>query len=286
MKSFAAAFCVLLLTGCSHLFYYPSKKMFVDPKTFKLEYEPIEFEVKLNNKEKAEPDRLLAWYFKGKSKKDCPSKPLIVFLHGNAENISTHFFQLAWVTEIGADLLIFDYPGYGQSMGEATRENIQRATVQVLDEVLGATQPPFKDKRVVLYGQSLGGTILLGALPKLKSLTNVKHIVIESSFASYQRIARRKLANFWLSWPFQWLPYVAVSDRYSIDDSYAALKLPPLTFIHGEQDQVVSLLEGQELFALLPEPKEFWSVPKAGHLHPMHPSFGLHERLQPKFCAN
>jgi uncharacterized protein len=267
--------------ACSHLFYYPTKEIY-QPKENIYHHDDLTFAVPLEKN--SQPTQISAWYFNGKQKKDCVrQRTLIVYLHGNAENVSTHMYQMVWVTELGADLMLFDYPGYGESGGEANRENIHQATVKVIDEVLA--NPKYQSYRVILYGQSLGGTILLGALPEIQNIAKVSHIIIESSFASYQRIGRRKLSQFWLSWPLQWLPYLLVSDAHSVDNKYRALKLPPLTVIHGEQDRVVPILEGKELFELLPQPKEFWPVPLAGHLQPLHPASGIRERLAPIFCG-
>lgn len=273
------------ILGCGHLFYYPDNVQFADPKSFDLKYESIEFFVDLSGGTSGPREKLAAWYFPATKKENCDTRPLIVHFHGNAQNISSHFFQLAWAIEHGVEVLIVDYPGFGASDGEANRENIHSAMVQFLDQVLGGHDPRWRNRPIILYGQSLGGTILLGVLRDVKNLESVRHVFIEASFASYQRIARRKLAHIWLTWPFQWLPYLAVSDRYSIDKKYKTLSLPPITVIHGEDDVVVPFREGKELYEFLPDPKQFWAIPKANHLQPLHPSFGLREKLLPIFCA-
>jgi pimeloyl-ACP methyl ester carboxylesterase len=281
LKKIAVALGLLFGTSaCSNIFYYPSKEIFVPPPEHAVPHEQRDFNVTLAKGEKS--TKIVTWFFKAKPHKDC-AKTLIIYLHGNAENISTHMYQMVWVKDLGIDLLAIDYPGYGLSEGKPTRENVQRSVVQVIDEVLAS--PEFKDYHVVLYGQSLGGIILLGAIPELKTLNKVNHIVIEASFASYQRLGRRKLASVWLFWPFQWLPYLIVSDKYSVGDDYHKLKLPPITVIHGEEDRVVPFIEGKELFEKLPDPKEFWNVPLADHLQALHPATGIRERLKPKFCS-
>ena len=45
-------------------------------------------------------------------------KGIVFFLHGNAENISTHIGSVYWLPEHGYDVLLMDYRGYGLSEGK------------------------------------------------------------------------------------------------------------------------------------------------------------------------
>src|SRR5262245_39943051 len=95
----------ILGQSCSHVFYQPSPKQYVNPAQFKLKYENLSFQ-------SADGTKLNGWFFPAKTKKP---KGTIVQFHGNAQNISTHFFSLIWLIEEGYNFFTFDYRGYGKS---------------------------------------------------------------------------------------------------------------------------------------------------------------------------
>src|SRR5207344_1696432 len=78
-------------------------------------------------------------------------------------------------------------------------------------------------------------------------------------------IVQEKLAGFFLTWPFQWLPWLTVDDDYSPVAAVGAIGPIPLLLLHGDQDKVVPLHHSQELFERAAAPKDLWIVPGAGH---------------------
>ena len=60
----------------------------------------------------------------------------------------------------------------------------------------------------------------------------IRHLVVDSSFSSFQSIGRQKLSLSWLTWPFQFLPYLLLSDRYAPKDLSPISPIPVLV-IHG-----------------------------------------------------
>jgi cephalosporin-C deacetylase-like acetyl esterase len=63
--------------------------------------------------------KLHAWLFP--SGKGAEERGTLVQFHGNAENISTHFISLSWVTTHGYNFITFDYSGYWDSDSEPGR---------------------------------------------------------------------------------------------------------------------------------------------------------------------
>lgn len=52
---------------------------------------------------------------------------LVLFFHGNAENISSHFISAAWIADRGYDLMMFDYRRFGRSDGEVAHSDVLRS---------------------------------------------------------------------------------------------------------------------------------------------------------------
>lgn len=243
----------MLSVSCSSLLYYPSKNLFVDPQSLHLEPEEIWIESTNNAK-------LFAWYFHTRKEK---AKAIIVYFHGNAENISSHYLNLVWTLEKGYDLFTFDYRGYGRSSDtQATPEN-------TLEDGIRAVRWVHKknpDLPIILIGQSLGGAIALRTAIELKNEIPFQLIIADSTFISYKKAGQYVLSKTWITWPFQWLSYLVLSDEYAPRERISEISPIPLLIIHGTNDQVISFELGEEIFLKASEPKEFWRIKNGSHI--------------------
>jgi hypothetical protein len=245
-------FFAVLLSGCGHLFFYPTQVQHYDPKEFHLEPKDIWFKTEKN-------DDIHAWYFESAKK---PALGTILFFHGNAENLSSHFANLAWIPDEGYNYLIFDYPGYGKSPGSPTMEDCVesgRAALKWVHENI--------EKRPIIFAQSLGGAIAQRVILDLKDQIPIRSIVFEGTFTSYKAIARKKLSLSWMTWIFQPLAYVLVSDSWAADEDRLETISPiPVLVIHNQEDRAVEPVFGDRLFEHLAEPKEFWKIETGYHM--------------------
>lgn len=253
----------LWMSGCTHLFYQPSDLMYV-PNPEQLEGVRQEHEFK-----SLDGVKLAAWYLPAQKNK--PYRGLIVQFHGNAQNMTAHFAGLAWLTEEGYDLFTFDYRGYGISEGKPTPEGVNRDGIAAIRYALGLKRPSAGPKDVILYGQSLGGAILLRAFDEIPQAerARIKTVVIESSFHSYHAISRNVLSRNFLTFVFQPLAYVLVSNRYSPEEAIARISPIPLIVMHGDQDAVVPFKFGQKIYELGLPPKKFIHIKGGGHINSM-----------------
>ncbi|MGE3386135.1 MAG: alpha/beta hydrolase [Bdellovibrionales bacterium] len=239
------------LCGCSSFLYQPTRQRYVDPA--KLEHPPHEIHFHDVN-----GTDLVAWHFKPKS----PAKARLVFFHGNAQNISSHFVSLYWLVDQGYEFLIFDYPGYGISTGAPTPKNTIEAGVAALQWLYG--QQPARP--LAVFGQSLGGAVALRAAVQVKGQIPLCLVTVDSTFTSYKKAARDLLATHWATWLFQPLAGLTLSDRFAPDKHIGKLAPIPLTVIHGEKDSIVHPRHGREVFEQAGQPKEFWLVPQGQHI--------------------
>ncbi len=226
---------------------------FYEPKDFGFKYEDV-YIPQANNK------RLHAWFFSSIEK---PAKGLIVYFHGNAENITTHFLSLAWITRYNYDFLIWDYPGYGLSDGQAEKYAIRAAASDVLK---WAYQKNLENKnKFVVYGASLGGNIALRAVQDVRQEVKISGLILESTFLSYRSVARDKLSDHWFTWLFQPLGWLLVSDA-TAPDQPVQLSPIPVFVVHGNKDPVMPYKFGVDLFEKTSEPKKFLHIEGGGHI--------------------
>ncbi|MCR4347970.1 MAG: alpha/beta hydrolase [Sulfuricaulis sp.] len=242
----------LSLLGCSNVFFFPYQAHVQTPKQLGLVYEDVYFNA-------SDGTRLHGWFLPAQGN----ALGTILFLHGNAENISTHIMSVRWLPARGFNVFLLDYRGYGASEGKPTFGGAQDDVESALKML--TARPGVDVSRIVVFGQSLGGAIAVYRVAHTAYRENIRALVVESAFSGYRQITREKLADFWLTWPFQYPLSWTVSDEYNPSTAVANISPIPLLIIHGDQDPIVPLHHGQRLFELAREPKQLWVVPGGGH---------------------
>jgi uncharacterized protein len=242
------------VSGCTPFFFQPMRALVVTPERLELAYEDVYFPSN-------DGVRLHAWFLPAKE------QPLgtVFFLHGNAENISTHIGSVHWLPKQGFHVFLFDYRGYGASEGYPSLIGLQADIDSALRVLL--MRPDVDPERIAIFGQSLGGALAIYYVAHSSLRSHIRALIVESAFAGYRAITREKFASFWLTWPLSrplsWL----------VDDSYSPLPVVdrispiPLLIIHGDQDRIVPAHHGKQLYDVAREPKDLWIVPDAGHIN-------------------
>ena len=241
------------LTGCTHLFFQPSQNIFDDPATAGIKYEVVKFK-------SGDGTELTGMFFPPAG----APRGTIVHFHGNAQNMTAHFPYSAWLAGEGFNVFIFDYRGYGASGGKPALDGLVMDGEAALRQALKL--PGAEPGKMVVFGQSLGGAIAVAAVAE--SGFKPAAMVLEGTFYSYRGVGSAVLRRHWLSWPFSWLPWVAVSGGHSPSDYISRLTCPKV-FIHSETDGKVPFSQGRKLYDAAPVPKEFWTVPD-GHIEAFH----------------
>lgn len=252
----ASALLAVVLAGCTQLLFQPYRQKILTPETFGLAYEEVRFRT-------GDGLALFGWFLPAQG----DAAGTIVFLHGNAENISTHVSAIAWLPARGFNVFLIDYRGYGASAGSPSLAGAERDIDAAMQTLLARTD--IDTKHIVIYGQSLGGALAAYNVAYSPYRDHIRALVVESAFSSYTGITREKLAATWLTWPFQWLAPLCVDDRFSPLPAMKLISPIPLLVIHGDQDAIVPDHHGQRLYDAALEPKELWIIPGAGHIQGM-----------------
>ena len=151
------AILALALGGCSGLFYQPTSIDYFDPGSIGFHHRDIDVPVPSGHRIRLRYLRHLGDSTRG----------LVVHFHGNAENMTSHFRSVAWLGIHGWDLLLVDYSGFGASEGEPSPAQTVEDALVALDWAADSLLPGRRG-RLVLYGQSIGGAVLLRAFPRWK----------------------------------------------------------------------------------------------------------------------
>jgi fermentation-respiration switch protein FrsA (DUF1100 family) len=235
----------ILFVSCTSLVYQPDHYFHADPHDFGILYSEFNFN-------SADGTKLMGWDLKSKG---AVAENLVLMFHGNAENLSSHVFNLTWLLDYKSDILIFDYRGYGLSEGNPFPKGVMEDGIAFLNYA----HDKFKSghyKKMLIYTQSLGGTIAMKALENISWASDISLLILDSTFISPRQIAADKTFGL-LGW--------LISSDYTADRSLKHLSMP-LLVIHSPADPVISYKFGLEIFETAPSTKKkFWKIDGGSH---------------------
>lgn len=166
--------------------------------------------------------------------------------HGNAGNLSTAVHRLMGYADLGFDVFMVDYHGFGKSGGFPSEANLYAAADALWDHVVeNGNVPP---KAIVILGYSLGGAVASYLAEKHPDTAG---LILESTFTSLAEVA----ADF-----FPYLPCgLIVGNAYDTADRLHAIHMP-LLVIHGPGDELVAYTHGKALYDAFTGRKEFLEI--------------------------
>ena len=168
------------------------------------------------------------------------SKATVLFLHGNAGNISHRLDSIAIFRELGLDTLIIDYRGYGQSKGKPSEQGTYADALAAWRYLVN--ERGIAPENIVIFGRSLGGAVASW----LAAQATPGAVIIESCFTSAPDMAQRL-------YPF--LPARLITRlKYPVKENVTQIS-SPLLVIHSRQDEIIPFDMGRAIHAAAPEPK-------------------------------
>lgn len=260
------AFLTLVYLGQSGLLYLPDaagRGLVTTPAAVGLEYEDVYLRTE-------DGVSLHGWLVSASEKTRQAPRRTLLFFHGNAGNISHRLDSLRIFAELGLDIFIFDYRGYGRSGGSPSEEGTYRDATAAWhwltrERGLGPGQ-------VVLFGRSLGAAVAL----ELAGRTNPAGLIVESAFTSVPDLGAEL-------YPF--IP-VRLLSRYRYDNlgRIASVRVPVLV-VHSRGDEIVPFRHGQALYAAAPGAKQFLEL-QGGHNDGFLASEAVYQRGLAEFLAS
>ncbi len=242
VKKIVFLFVLVSLTGCTSFLFQPQRPTYATPDMLEVLYEDIFTEASDNL-------RLHGWKLLAENN----TEGSVLYFHGNAENISTHFTNIFWLTKQGFDVYLFDYRGYGRSEGTAQLD----AIISDIDIMIGyvVKQIPENEKLAVV-GHSLGGALAIYGVAKTSYKDRIKLLLTVESFADYRDVTQDVLSLSWLTWLFQWPLSFTVDNSYRPADVVAEVAPVPLVIMHSKQDRIIPFYHAEALYAAAGQPKK------------------------------
>ena len=160
----------------------------------------------------------------------------VLFLHGNAGNISHRLDKLAVLAGLDASVLLLDYRGYGRSEGSPDEAGTYLDADAAYQWLRARGIAP---ETIVVYGESLGGPIATD----LAARREVGGLVLESAPSSILGVAQHHYPLLPVSW--------FLSVRYDALARMPSVRAPVL-IMHSPRDEIVPFAMAEELFAAAP----------------------------------
>ena len=211
--------------------------------------------------------KLSARFFKGES------NVFLIGVHAYRTNAMKDFRFLAkFYHDMGANLLLSDHPGAGDSEGNTISFGFEESKallkwINYIKERFG------EDAQIILHGFSMGASTALILSDNEAILPNVKFIVADCGFTDVSFQLSRTLQRYGKHTGLLMKTLSAESRLrrgFSFDEvrpvDHVKHSLVPILFIHGGRDKVTPVEKGRELFEACSSEKALLVVDDAGHM--------------------
>jgi uncharacterized protein len=202
--------CGIVYTFQEKLIFFPEKLERDFEFSFNTEFEDIFVEVE-------EGVKIHGMLFKS----DSP-KGLIFYLHGNAGSLRSWGYAAEFYTDLGYDVFMIDYRGYGKSGGKISSE-IQ--LFEDMQKVYDEMKKTYNEKSIMILGYSIG----TGPASYLASVNSPEKLILQAPFYDLTDILKHSYPVF----PPFMLRYKMENDKYLKN-----CKMPVIIF-HGDRDEII-----------------------------------------------
>jgi len=229
------------------LLFQPSSRLLATPDDAGMPYETVHLDTD-------DGETLHGWWIPAPdvSRETSPSElaeHTLLFFHGNAGNISGRLESVHQFHQLGLNVLIVDYRGYGQSTGSPSEEGIYRdaaACWRYLTETEGVAP-----QEIIVFGRSMGG----GPATWLAEREPPGAVILESVFTNVPDVGAHH---------YSFLPVRALATNQFDNESRVGDIEAPKLFIHSRGDRVVPFELGRRVYEAAAEPKQFLEI-EGGH---------------------
>ena len=158
------------------------------------------------------------------------SKGLVIYNHGNADNLQRWGRHAADFTKLGYDVFFYDYRGFGKSSGKFSEKEILNDAVFLFDIIV----KKYTGKKVIIYGRSLGTGVATFVAKNRKA----DALILETPYYNLADVGK------------SWLPFVPFEKlmKYTFpSNEWIKAVDSPITIFHGNSDFVVPYKSGLKL---------------------------------------
>lgn len=189
---------------------------------------------------------LVAWYSPPPQ-----GGPVFLFFDGNGGRPQVWESRWRHIQDGGAGFLAVYYRGYSGSTGHPSERGLHEDARAGYDWL---TAHGYHAQDILIHGFSLG----TGVAVQLAAERPARALILEAPFTGVDDVAASHAPMFASA------SSAVLTDRFASRDFIDRVHMPVL-MLHGDADSVVPFEEGQRLYAMANEPKQFVRMPGSDH---------------------
>lgn len=173
------------------------------------------------------------------------SKGTVLICHGNAGNMGHRLDTIKIFHDMGLNVAIFDYPGYGISTGTPNEKNLYDSAEEVFKTIIDKYN--VNPQKTVVFGRSLGAAVAVELVTRM----DAAGLIIESGFTCTADMGKEL---------FPFLPTkLIVSQNFDSLSKIGNIDIPKLV-IHSPDDELIPFKHGKQIFEAAAKPKTFLEI--------------------------
>lgn len=188
-------------------------------------------------------ETLVAWF-----RAPQPGQPVFLFFDGNGGRPEIQDGRWERMAEHGAGFLAVYYRGYSGSTGSPSEQGLRIDARAGYDWLMAKG---YQARDIVIHGFSLGSAVAV----QLAAEKPARALILEAPMTGIDDIAREHGAGVFAD---------LMQDSFRSREYIPRVHMPVL-IVHGDADGVIPFANGERMFALANEPKEFVRIPNSDH---------------------
>jgi len=182
---------------------------------------------------------------------DLPLKGLVIYFHGNADNLQRWGKFYSDFTSRGYDILMPDFRGFGKSTGQPDEQKFYQ-DAQLIYEHIFDVADKYKKSEVIIYGRSLGCAVASNLATKVEA----QKVILETPFKNIDNLMRTNSRILFLPFDFKY--------KFPNDEHLMKIQKPIYIFA-GTKDWVVPNKSTEQLKPLLKPSDQYIEIEGGGH---------------------
>lgn len=245
IKRIGLGFVLIYCLICTVMFFMQRKLLYFPPQNYLSPQDvglPIMAEVQFNSGGL----ETTSWWAAPQD----DTKPVIMVFHGNGSAVFSNYDIFKDLITQGYGVLSVGYPGYPHKNMSGSDPKATPSQDKIIDTAKQnydyITDHNIEPERIIYYGTSLGS----GIAAQLSTAHKPALLILDAPFNSILDMAKARM-------PF--LPIsLLLTDKFETDKAIAGSDIP-IIWIHGTNDKIVPIAQGQKLY-------DNYGGPKAAHI--------------------
>lgn len=173
---------------------------------------------------------------------------LILYFHGNADNLQRWGQYAIDMTKHGYDVAMLEYRSFGKSTGALSEEALYDDAFVFYQWAI----KKYPHRKIIIYGRSLGSAIAANLCTKITP----DLLILETLFNNFRGAISKALRPFVFPFPFR--------TKFP-NDEFIPLISCPIVIFQGNRDRITPIASSRKLIPFLKDQDRFILIPKGGH---------------------